>query len=199
MIFMIFILAAEDPDVDSVRQALHEGINTRWTQHLSGASVHEYYLLPILFDPRTKDNAFRLLPESERVEALRLAREAYEVLSEPSRVDESDSSNLHQTGTFWSHVTPMSRGDQFDEYMRAKPCPVENECKSWFQLHTELNIGFTLFKKWCCVHASATSVERLWSRATYLDDRLRARMSPDLLADRLFLQKNQPVKELLKL
>lgn len=56
---------------------------------------------------------------------------------------------------------------------------------------------FKLYQSWCAAPAAATSVERLWSNATFLDDRLRARMDPDFLALRLFIMKNRPLVSVL--
>ena len=49
---------------------------------------------------------------------------------------------------------------------------------------------FKLYRQWCCSPGAATSVERLWSNATRIDDRLRCRIQPEMMTSLLFFKKN---------
>lgn len=98
---------------------------------------------------------------------------------------------------FWTRPEHLPVQDELTRYLEVPDCPVTIEPAAWFKSHSEFRHIFKLYRKWCATPAAATSVERLWSQATFLDDRLRARMSPDLLATRLFIQKNHRVVALL--
>lgn len=193
-----------NPEVNDIRTALLTGIVDRWTAHFSNSPErHKHFLLPVLFDPRTKAQPFSYLPPPLQEQTVRLAYEEFSLLCE--ELSPSLSSSAHPASPsrdrragFWARPEHVPVRDEFTRYLEVPDCPVTTSPSAWFESHHEFRHIFKLYCKWCATPAAATSVERLWSQATFLDDRLRSRMSPDFLSVRLFLQKNERVLATLK-
>jgi len=186
------------------------GMVDRWTSHFTSSLERgKHYLMPVLLDPRTKTKAFSLLPPEHRESAARMVSEEFSLLL--ASQDGPAPAEQEVTPTTLTPTPPISLWDNSEaafsdqdelakylppthllltrRYYEFPACSHGLSPVTWFQSH-HLHLMVRLFCQWCCTPASAASVERLWSSATFLDDRLRARMSPDLIASRLFIQKN---------
>jgi len=174
-------------------------VKTRWTDHFSKApELHSRMLLPILFDPRTKRQPFSFLPQRLQDKGKALADfELSKVCDEPSSQSPTSPSPTQQaagdssSSSFWAQSEPIASEEQLNLYLQMPDCSNKDDPAVWFRTHSSFSHVYQLFREWCGAPAAATSVERLWSQATFLDDRLRARMDPDLLSARLFVQKNR--------
>lgn len=179
----------------------------RWTSHLSQdvESNGKQFLLPVIFDPRTKGTPFSFLSQDLQTLALNLARKEFQDMDrERSEVSNSSqgsspplSSDAPTSKTkapqFWTVPQKpiiLQPEDELDDYLRAEGCPKETPVSQWFVINPKFPRIFKLYRKWCCSPGASTSVERLWSSASHLDGRLRARLSPELIGERLFIKKN---------
>ena len=102
-----------------------------------------------------------------------------------------------------SDALTSSPWKQYQEFRKAPPCtpkidrsnsnklrPADTE--AWWRANSDrFPLVYDAYREWCCSPGAATSVERLWSKATRIDDRLRCRLSPDMMEALLFMMKNQ--------
>lgn len=63
----------------------------------------------------------------------------------------------------------------------------------WFRDHPFFDVFRQLYLNYAFIHATSADVERLWSTASFINDRRRCRTSPDTLRRSLFIHKNYPI------
>ena len=85
--------------------------------------------------------------------------------------------------------------EEFNQFMALTPARPTNgslpDARAWWTLEKRARYPnmFSLYRKWCSVPGSSTSVERLWSIATRVDNRLRSRLAPETMISLLFFIK----------
>jgi hypothetical protein len=174
--------------LNKIKSALYISINHYW-KNLTKSDA----LLASLLDPRMKDLSF-VSPErcNEIRDLLREMHNEIQHRQSPQSI-QSKSPTKKKKNTLLNSLKkqPTRSYDEVTEYFQLEEIDLESDPFNWWHEREEKFPNLSLLaKKYLSVYACSTASERLFSDAGNLLTNKRARISPNLFKQLIFLKRN---------